>query len=257
MPTSTVVRSAYGDSSASLTSATVTSGTAGGPHRYWRLNITSTAGTYCSMAEIEMRSVAGGTDLTGSGTASASATTSGWPASQAVDNNTGTGWATYPGTPPQWWQYDFGAGNAYAIIELRITPRQDGFYSESPANFQFQYSDDGSTWTTQKAISGLAWTAAAQTIDVDAAAAPKTYATFTGQANGYLGRKYLAVSATGLERKADANNAYTGASAVYSSSSTSGGKVYATFTGRTNGNLRQRYFAVEAAATQQRIVMIV
>ena len=148
-------------------------GAAAGAHRYWRLYITSTAAVYISMAEIELRSAAGGTDLTGSGTASASAwetDVAGLTPDKAVDDSTATKWATYPATYPQWWSYDFGSGAAHAIIELRITPRQDGSHAETPTDFLVQYSDNGSTWTTQRIITGLTWTAAAQTIDVGAIA---------------------------------------------------------------------------------------
>lgn len=141
-------------------------------HRWWRLWITAAyGGANAGFAEIELRDSAGGTDRTGAGTASASGAYGGWPASNAVDNNTGTGWTTYTtGSAPWWWAYDFGAGNAFDIVELYITPRQDGWHSEGPSAFDWQYSDDGSAWTTVR--SGTAnWSgAAAQTFSVAPAA---------------------------------------------------------------------------------------
>ena len=117
-------------------------------HRYWRLNFTKTNG-YCGMAEIELRDTPSGSDLTGSGTATASYTEGGKDPANAVDDNTDTDWGTYNQSYPQWWQYDFGAGNAYDIIEIAIYPRS-GYPNEAPEDLTWQYSDNDSDWYTQR-----------------------------------------------------------------------------------------------------------
>lgn len=131
-------------------------------HRYWRLNVTATDGTYVSFAEIELRESIGGADVTGAGTATASFNEAGNTPANAVDNNTTTKWGTYNQTPPQWWAYDFGAGNAFDIKAVLITPRQDGYYAESPKTFTIDYSDNGTDWTTAKSIVGYVWANATQ-----------------------------------------------------------------------------------------------
>lgn len=126
-------------------------------HRYWRLYISASGGSsYIGFAEIELRESAGGSDATGSGTASASQAYGGYPASAAVDNNTATEWAAYPYGAPQWWAYDFGSGVTKDIKEIVITPRTT-YYTEAPGTFDLQYSDDGSSWTTKHTFSGISW----------------------------------------------------------------------------------------------------
>ena len=125
-------------------------------HRYWRINIYGlTSGTVTSIAEVELRSSEGGADITGSGTASANNETWG-AASNAFDNDSGTFWA--PNDVSGWLSYDFGVGNAYDIIELAITARNDSFYGQTPRHFDLQYSDDNTNWTTLYKFRGEAFT---------------------------------------------------------------------------------------------------
>lgn len=118
-------------------------------HRYWRLWITAfntvPAGGG-SFAEIQLRDTKGGPDLTGSGTASASSYyDSNWVPANAVDNNEATGWhIANQAVIPQWWKYDFGAGNAYDIIQILITA-EIGW--RTVKDFVVQYSDDDSVYT--------------------------------------------------------------------------------------------------------------
>jgi hypothetical protein len=81
------------------------------------------------------------------------------------DGNINTFWANN-GELPAWVAYDFGEGNAYAIVEVKITPRNDGYYAQAPQTWQLQWSDDGSTWTTRAFFTAGAWTAGSpQTFD--------------------------------------------------------------------------------------------
>lgn len=113
-------------------------------HRYWRIYVTkSTSGAnmLLSLYEMEWRIVAGGADVCTSGVASASHANVN--AGLLVDNNTSSYWDNgAPGTDC-WFQYDFGAGNAKQIVELRIFPR---FQSQSPEDFKCQCSNDGVNW---------------------------------------------------------------------------------------------------------------
>lgn len=127
-------------------------------HRYWRIYITaSDGGTYVSLAEVELRSSIGGADLIGSGSVSASYSNPSYPVSNSIDNNASTFWTTYTQTPPQWWKYDFGEGNAYDIVEVALTPRGGAYYHESPRNFTIDYSDNGTDWTTARSFQSHYW----------------------------------------------------------------------------------------------------
>ncbi|WP_242356059.1 MULTISPECIES: fibronectin type III domain-containing protein [Anaeromyxobacter] len=149
-----------------VTTATDPSAPPPNSHRYWRLLCTRTSGKYLGFAEIELRS--GGPDLTGSGVASDSGHYNTWDAGKAVDNSTSTAFTTSTTrattTNPVWWRYDFGEGNATAITEIAIMPRQDGYFREAPSDFCWQWSDDGLSWTSQRCYAGWAWASAAQQV---------------------------------------------------------------------------------------------
>jgi len=114
-------------------------------HRYWRLYIWKPeVGTVPSIAEMELRSSLGGSDETGSGTASASNESWG-AAANAFDGVTTNFWA--PSGIPAWIAYDFGSGNDLDIVEISITARNDAAYKQTPFKFDLEYSDNGSDWT--------------------------------------------------------------------------------------------------------------
>lgn len=142
-------------------------------HRYWRIFIITTGSPWAGIAELELRTSPGGTDRTvPGGAAYAPVFTPGYPPSNVVDNNPATLWATFNEDRPYWWSYDFGPGVAWDIREIYLTPRQDGFYYEAPQHFTWEWSDNGTTWTVQREVSGLTWTAAAQAIDVSGIEVP-------------------------------------------------------------------------------------
>lgn len=127
--------------------------------RYWKmqyLSVAGTAGGAASLAEIELRLSSGGSDQTGSGTATASTTYSGLSPANAVDNNISTLWGASSGSTPEWWKYDFGSGVHKAIVEALITMRND--YYQYPTQFLLLYSDDNSLWYPGIAKDGLSWT---------------------------------------------------------------------------------------------------
>lgn len=120
-------------------------------YRYWRNWITaSDKGDITSMAEISL--IGSGSNLLTGGTASASSVFSGQPASQAVDGNGATVWATTnsgDATPPWWWSYDFGVGGGITgFNKLTITSRTDGPNQlQTPSTGIIQCSTDGASFT--------------------------------------------------------------------------------------------------------------
>jgi len=62
---------------------------------------------------------------------------------------------------PHWWKYDFGSGNAVDIFGVSIVARSGGsdgaggsVNMTAPKNFNVQYSDDNSSWTTKWSVTG-------------------------------------------------------------------------------------------------------
>ncbi|MEZ0069673.1 beta-glucosidase [Streptacidiphilus sp. MAP12-20] len=64
-----------------------------------------------------------------------------FPASAAVDGNTGTRWSSVPAVDPQWLQVDLGATASISQVVLN-------WETAYATAFQIQTSDDASTWTT-------------------------------------------------------------------------------------------------------------
>jgi hypothetical protein len=119
-------------------------------HRYWRFTFSNPSSVNFGVGEVELRTSVGGSDQTGSGTASASSIYSGsYPASLAFANDgsaDANSWVSAASTSA-WLMYDFGAGNAKDIVEFQITsPTTQAYMNRSP-NFGLQYSDDNTNWT--------------------------------------------------------------------------------------------------------------
>lgn len=127
-------------------------------HRYWRIYITASAASgYVSIMELQLRTSIGGSNVATGGTASASSTGFGWSASNAFNGSTASpGWHSgtnaLPGTP-EWLKYDLGSGNDKDVIEFAISARGSN-PEQNPRDFQLQYSDDNSAWTTLYTIGG-------------------------------------------------------------------------------------------------------
>jgi hypothetical protein len=128
-------------------------------HLHWRVYITAGNGSpYRIIAEMEMRHQVGGSDDCNGGTASASSILdAGFPASKAFDNFSGGGnaWASDGVESTSWLAYQFPS--PIEIAEVSIWGSADG--SQSIKDFQIQYSDDGTTWTTIASITNqTGWT---------------------------------------------------------------------------------------------------
>lgn len=145
------------------------SGIAGGgasaAHRYWRFIMNAGVAAAYAFSEVQFRTTAGVSLAFSGGTASAGQTFGGTPgandASKAADGNISTLYSSSDKTGSQWWAYDYGVGNALAIMEIAITARNDGSFNQAPSNFRPQWSDDGTSWTSMTSIAAN-WTAAGQ-----------------------------------------------------------------------------------------------
>lgn len=124
-----------------------------GAWRYWRAYITAdNGGGGIDLYEIKL--TVGGVNKTGTGTASASSSFSGFTPAGAFDGNTTTRWASdFSGVYPQWIAYDFGAGNDQALDGMSWMPASAT--SRAPKAFQLQASADGSTWYDVLVQTGL------------------------------------------------------------------------------------------------------
>ncbi|MEU8261964.1 discoidin domain-containing protein [Micromonospora sp. NPDC048999] len=122
--------------------------TVSGSGRYVRVYTTARATQYgVSLWEFRVygTSSATGCDTTGNAALNRPATASsiqnaGFPASAAVDGNTGTRWSS-AAADPQWLQVDLGSSRAICRVDLNW----EAAYATA---YQIQISDNGSTWST-------------------------------------------------------------------------------------------------------------
>lgn len=131
-------------------------------HRYWRLLISNTNGGASSAAigELIFATTVGGASVATGGTASASDVASGYSADNAFDGIQSSSNAWRSQGPASWIQYDFG-GTPRDIVEMRIYFPAAGTFALTlaPKNFALYWSDDGNTWTRQRAWSEQTFTA--------------------------------------------------------------------------------------------------
>lgn len=144
---------------------------AAGAHRYWRIFIvTGYNSVWHDINEIELRTSAGGNDITTPSTpVTASSAYSGYPANNLVDDNTSTKWINSgEGSANNWLRFDLTTPAAVAEAAL---------YSGNsrPATVKIQYSDNDSTWTDATSTITLANDSSWQTIAVEQAP-PDPYA---------------------------------------------------------------------------------
>ncbi|MBF0116848.1 MAG: discoidin domain-containing protein [Magnetococcales bacterium] len=123
------------------------------PHRYWRIYMTrSTFGATMQVClyEVEFRGTPGGPDQCDGGVASASHRND--RAYHLFDNNPSESWINGGPSEDSWFQYDFGAGHAVIVAEIKMVSRG---WEESPEDFVLQWSDDGTHFTTVASWSGI------------------------------------------------------------------------------------------------------
>src|SRR5665213_333102 len=120
-------------------------------HRYWRINVQSNvAGSFLQIQEATMALSISGSNVFGSGTATADSSFDGTVLPpNVVDGNPSTVWAT-ASAGNGWWQYDFGSGNNFDIVETIITPPTT-LLTRSPSQWTLIGSDDGTTFFGKQA----------------------------------------------------------------------------------------------------------
>ena len=125
-------------------------------HRYYRMNISvGRTVSYLGIAELQLRIVAGGSQVAVGGTASASAVYGGNTAANAFDGNLSTYWEANSSFPYQL-IYDFGAGVSKKIVEYAVA----GEGGVEPVAWTLEYSDNATTWTVADTRTGqTSWTA--------------------------------------------------------------------------------------------------
>jgi hypothetical protein len=128
-------------------------------YAHWRLYFSSAeAGGQVAVNELEMRGVAGGTDLCVGGSATSSSNEGSTSAARAFDGSmdylTGC-WVSFNGAMPQWLAYAFP--EPVAIAEFAIWPQNHVLYAtRGPKDFVLQYSVDGiSGWITAATYTGI------------------------------------------------------------------------------------------------------
>lgn len=137
-------------------------------HRYWRMYMLGTSGgNSYTAAEIRFASATVGPNmLAATSTIASSSMFSGLPGTNAVDQNIGTFWASANTTPPQWFSWDAGVGNAVEVRQVELVGRGDSlsYVNQGINSFNVQWSDDNIDWNTWwTATSSLAWTILYQT----------------------------------------------------------------------------------------------
>ena len=145
-----------------LVNPTAFAGGAGiGAHAYWRINVTAatSAGNYCTIADIQMRASAGGANQCSGGTASAdSFYSAGYDASKAFDGVATTNWTSTGAVYPHWIQYAFSSPVSVAEVAIQVASGTYGTVNESPKDFTIEYSDNGASWLVAKTIiAGTFW----------------------------------------------------------------------------------------------------
>lgn len=135
------------------------------PHRYWRINASTalaSGGTgTVNIAECEMASSYGGANLCVGGTPSASSNVGGRNPTAAFDGSfASTSFWAASAALPQWLMYDFGAGNAKVVKEVRIAQISGTTTTRALTNFTVEYSDDNVNWFVNGTFSRTVWTPA-------------------------------------------------------------------------------------------------
>lgn len=119
--------------------------------------VNSAGGGFVSFAEIALRSTVGGANMLAGGVATASSSYDGTVTpDKALDGSLATVWSSASGLP-QWWQY--ALPSPVDFVELSITARGGGFYTQAPTEFYVLASDDGVRFDVVRHILVGAWTA--------------------------------------------------------------------------------------------------
>jgi hypothetical protein len=135
---------------------------AAGFHRFWRINTASVnGGARTQISEVEFRATSGGADQATGGRAWAANSDAVTTAHKdptlidtlGFDNNTGTESVVFTTTGVLGYCFP----SPVEVQEVLITGSANT--TRCPNTFKIQSSDDGVTWTDEKSLSGVTWTA--------------------------------------------------------------------------------------------------
>jgi hypothetical protein len=131
-----------------------TSGTA----TIWRMQMVAVTPAAVSFLGLEMASSPGGANLCVGGTPSGGPEDGTFVAANAFDQNNGTRWSgSFNLVAGNWLQYEFTSPQT--ITEVRITTRNDAFFTDAPTVFAILSSNDGVNFTFVQLVRiGSAWT---------------------------------------------------------------------------------------------------
>lgn len=122
---------------------------AAGQHRAWRLKYDSSPRGYGSLAEVELRSTAGGVDQTIGAAGNAIQGTyydDSYIGASAFDKDINSFWSS--AAYEDWVGWDFGSGDGRNITEIAFIPRNDIYADQDAPNAGgLEWSDDLTTWT--------------------------------------------------------------------------------------------------------------
>jgi hypothetical protein len=123
-------------------------------HLYWSINITDAGDgspSFVSVVALELREILDGAVATDSiaFTASATSSTSLFPASNAFDNDLSTAWISGAWSPPERLTVQFAS--PVSIIQHTLRTRASS-YNQDPNTWTLEYSDDGISWTVDNQI---------------------------------------------------------------------------------------------------------
>lgn len=116
------------------------------PHRYWRVQVDATLGSFTSVGSLQMMAAVGQINQLVGGTPIESGHDGSSVPANAFDSNLASFWR---GGANGWIGYDLGAGNEKAMRIFKLgAPQLDANLAEMPSTFRIQFSDDAITWYT-------------------------------------------------------------------------------------------------------------
>lgn len=125
-------------------------------HRYWRVYMSGIITPAVQMLWVELRDAPYGAGVSTGGTATAESTTVGTAETPFIGNLVEY-WQSATWHDPTWLAYDLGVGNEKNIVQVAMKGGNGSSVGYGPAAVQVQWSDDGATWTTKFAATGLTW----------------------------------------------------------------------------------------------------
>ena len=129
------------------------------PHRFWRLSGKATGG-YVTAEDVRLFEAGNATNLATDRARASSSSTFGptYSAGKAVAGDSGY-WCSAATTATQWWQYDFGSGDARAITRIVLQACDDGIPQTTFSRFRVEWSDDGISYTNLGEFNSTGWAA--------------------------------------------------------------------------------------------------